>query len=72
MTLQTMSAVHATREIRRGRHTVVKHGSHGRVVDTHPTWSETTYTVEFEPKGKKNRGTTITVVGVREGDVAPE
>lgn len=69
MTLQTLSAVHATHDIRRGRHTLVKHGSHGKVVDAHPTWSGTTYTVEFEPKGKKHRGDTITVVGVTEDDV---
>jgi len=72
MTLETLSAVHATHDIRRGRHTVVKHGSHGKVVDTHHTWSDTTYTVEFEPKGKKNRGTIVTVVGITEGDLALE
>ena len=49
-----------------------KHGSAGKVVDAHPTWSGTTYTVEFEPKGKKHRGDTVTVVGVAEGDLAAE
>jgi len=72
MTLQTLSAVHATHDIRRGRQIVVKHGSAGKVVDAHPTWSGTTYTVEFEPKGNKHRGDTVTVVGVAEGDLAAE
>ena len=72
MTLQTLSAVQATHDIRRGRHTLVKNGSHGKVVDAHSTWSGTTYTVEFEPKGKKHRRETVTVVGVTEADVVSD
>jgi hypothetical protein len=72
MTLQTLSAVHAIHDIRRGRQVVVKHGSPGKVVDAHPTWSGTTYTVEFAPKGKKHRGDTVTVMGVAESDLTAQ
>ena len=47
MTLRTLSTVHALHDLQRGRHTLVKHGSHGKVVDSHPNWGATTYTVEF-------------------------
>jgi hypothetical protein len=72
MTLQTLSLVHAAHDIHQGRHTVVKHGWPGRVVDAHPTWSGTTYTVEFTPAGKKHRGAIVTLVGLTEGDVDPD
>ncbi len=72
MTLQTLSAVHAARDIHRGRRTVVKHGWPGKVVDAHQTWDGTTCAVEFGPKGKKRRGTTGVLVGLTEGDVQPD
>jgi len=56
-------------DIHQGRHTVVKHGWPGTVVDTHPTWSGTTFTVQFTPTGKKYRGANVTLVGLTEADV---
>jgi hypothetical protein len=68
MSLQTLTPVHATRDLQRGRHTVVKHGSHGKVVDSWPNWSSTTYSVEFTPVP----GATVTLTGLTEGDVQPD
>lgn len=72
MSLQPQTRVHASHDIRRGQHRLVKQGAHGMVVDTHPNWSGTTYTVEFDPKGKKHHKPALTVVGLTDGDVAPE
>ena len=72
MSLQPQTRVHASHDIRRGQHRLVKRGAHGMVVDIHPTWSGTTYTVEFEPNGKKHHKPAMTVVGLTDGDVAPE
>lgn len=46
------------------RHTVVKHGCPGRIVDSHHSWADTADTVEFAPHGKKRRAG-ITLVGLR-------
>jgi len=54
--------------LHRGRHTVVKHGSHGTVVDSWPNWSCTTYGVEFTPEP----GATVTPSGLTERDVQPD
>lgn len=72
MTLQALSAVHATHDIHRGRHTIVKQGSPGVIVDSHPSWTNTTYTVEFTRAGKKHRKPIVTLVGLTEGDVEPD
>ena len=69
MSLQTLAPVHATHDIRRG-HNVVRHGWHGRVVNSWPNWSSTTYTVEFIPEGV--RGVTLTLSGLTESDVQPD
>ena len=65
-----LTFVHAARNIRRGDHTVVKSGSPGRVLDAHPSWFETTYTVKFAGIGKNHRGA-ITLVGLNNDDVQP-
>ena len=72
MTLQTLSRVHAAHDIHRGEHTVVTHGCPGRIVDSHRSWADTTYTVEFAPRSKKHRRAGITLVGLTEGDVHPD
>ena len=69
MPLQTLAPVHATHDIRRG-HNVVRHGWHGRVVDSFPNWSSTTYSVEFTPDDIA--GATLTMHGVTELDVQPD
>ena len=69
MSLQTLAPVHATHDIQRG-HNVVKHGWHGRVVDSFPNWSSTTYSVEFIPEGVP--GATVTMSGLTEADVQPD
>ena len=69
MTLQTLTPVHAVHDIHRGRHTVVKHGARGVIVDLHPSWSGITYTVEFTPIGKHHRKPAVTLIGLTEGDV---
>ena len=68
----TVRYVHAAHDIHQGRHTVVKHGAPGVVVDLHPSWSGTTYTVEFTPIGKHHRKPTLTLVGLTEADVQPD
>ena len=72
MSFQTLTSVHAAHDIQRGRHTVVKHGTPGKIVDMHPSWADTTYTVEFTPVGKKHRGAIVTMVGLTEGEVQPD
>ena len=69
MPLQTLAPVHATHDIQRG-HNVVKHGWHGRVVDSFPNWSSTTYSVEFTPEG--DPAAVLTVHGLTESDVQPD
>jgi len=69
MTLQTLMPVHATHDLRRG-HTVVRHGWHGRVVNSFPNWSSTTYSVEFTPDG--DPAAVVTLSGLTERDVQPD
>ena len=54
MSLQPQTRVHASHDIRRAAHKLVKQGAHGVVVDTHPNWSGTTYTVEFAGQHRKH------------------
>ena len=69
MSLQTLAPVHATHDIQQG-HNVVKHGWHGRVVDSFPNWSSTTYSVEFVPED--GPGAAVTLTGLTELDVQPD
>ena len=69
MSLQTVAPVHATHDIQRGRN-LVRHGWHGRVVDSFPNWSSTTYSVEFVPEDIA--GATLTMHGLTELDVQPD
>ena len=69
MPLQTLAPVHATHDIQRG-HNVVKHGWHGRVVDSFPNWSSTTYSVEFAPED--DPAAVVTMSGLTELDVQPD
>ena len=71
MNLQNLTPVHATHNIQRGRTVVVKHGSHGTVVDSWPNWSSTTYSVQFTPEGIPERPA-ITLSGLTERDVQPD
>ena len=71
MSLLPQTRVHASHDIRRGQHRMVKRGVHGVVVDMHPGWSGMTYTVEFDGQGKHSRPA-VTVVGLTEGDVEPD
>jgi hypothetical protein len=70
MTLQTLTAVHATHDLHRGPAVVVKHGSHGKVVDSWPNWSCTTYSVEFTTDG--DPAAVVTMSGLTERDVQPD
>lgn len=72
MTLPTLTAVRAVHDIQRGRTTVVKAGTPGRIVDLRPGWSATSYTVEFAPVGKKHRGVVVTLPGLTDGDISPD
>ena len=72
MSLQTQTRVHASHDIRRGQHRFVKQGAHGVVVDLHPSWSGTTYTVEFDGKGHKHPRPAVTVMGLTDEDVVPD
>ena len=65
-----LTDVHAAHDIRRGEKTVVKCGSPGRVLYSHPSWFETTYTVSFTGVGKDHRGV-ITLIGLNNDDVQP-
>jgi hypothetical protein len=69
MSLQTLTQVHATLDIKRGEE-VVRHGSHGRVVNSFPNWSSTTYSVEFAPAD--DPAATLTLCGLTELDVQPD
>ena len=69
MPFQTLTPVHATHDIQRG-HNVVKHGWHGRVVNSFPNWSSTTYGVEFTPDG--DPAAVLTLNGLTELDLQPE
>jgi hypothetical protein len=69
MSLETLAPVHATHEIQFG-HNIVKLGWHGRVVNSFPNWSCTTYSVEFAPEGVP--GATVTMSGLTEHDVQPD
>ena len=62
--------VHAAQDIRRGDHIVVEYGSPGRVLHSHPSWFETTYTVNFPGIGRNHRGA-ITLIGLNTDDVQP-
>jgi len=53
MPLQTLSRVHAAHDINRGGHTVATYGCPGRIVDSHRSWADTTFTVEFAPRSKQ-------------------
>ncbi len=70
--LQTLTQVHAAHDIHQGRHTVVKQAPQGVVVDLHPSWSATTYPVEFAPVGIHHRKPAVTLVGLTERDVQPD
>jgi hypothetical protein len=65
-----LTFVHAAHDIRRGDRTIVKCGTPGRVLDVHPSWFETTYTVKFDGIGKNHRGA-ITLIGLNKDDVQP-
>jgi hypothetical protein len=70
MTLRTLSHVRAAHDLQRGRHTLVKHGSHGKVVDSQQNWGATTYTVEFESIPVQAPGNNpVTLSGLTSGDV---
>jgi len=71
MTIRTRTPVHAAHDIVRGPHTVIANGAHGKVVDSHRSWFETTYTVEFTAI-RKHRRMPIRLVGLTEGDVQPD
>jgi hypothetical protein len=70
VTIRELTDVHAAHDIRRGDHTVVKYGSPGRVLYSHPSWFETTYTVNFTGIGSNHRGA-ITLIGLNTDDVQP-
>jgi hypothetical protein len=69
MSLQTLAPVHATHDIKRGEE-IVRHGWHGRVVNSFPNWSSTTYSVEFAPEDDPTA--TLTLCGLTERDVQPD
>jgi len=72
MPLETLSVVQAVRDIQRGSAVVVQLGSQGRIVNQHPGWAATTYTVEFGPiPGSSAPGGVVTLVGLTDGDVRP-
>ena len=62
--LRTLELVRATHDILRNRHTVVKCGARGRILDSHHD-SPTTYVVQFNSV----RGATVTLAGLTERDV---
>ena len=70
MSLQTRARVRAVHDLQRGRAVVVKQGSHGRVIDSWPSWSCTTYSVEFIPEGVL--GATVTLSDLTDRDVQPD
>ena len=70
MPLRPHSSVHAVHDICRGPHTVVRHGWHGQIVASHPSWFETTYTVQF-PGDRKHQRPGVILVGLNEADIQP-
>jgi len=70
MPLRPHTCVHAVHDIRRGPHTVVRHGWPGRIVESHRSWFETTYTVEF-PGDSKHERPGVILVGLNEDDIQP-
>src|SRR6185503_13922178 len=70
MTTNKLTHVRAAHDITRGDHTVVKGGAPGRVLNSHPSWYETTYTVKFTGIGKNHRGE-ITLIGLNKDDIQP-
>ena len=70
MSLQALTRVRARHDLQRGRTVVVKRGSRGRVVDSWPNWSSTTYSVEFSPD--RFSGATVTLSGLTERDIVPD
>jgi hypothetical protein len=70
MSFPPRSNVRAVHDIRRGPHTVVGHGRRGRIVESHPSWFETTYTVQF-PGDLEHRGPGVILVGLNEADIQP-
>lgn len=69
MTLQPLSTVHATHAIHRGPN-VVQNGWHGTVVNSWPSWLNTTYSVEFASQDVP--GANVTISGLTEQDVQPD
>ena len=69
--MRELTYVYAAHDIRRRDHTVVEYGSPGRVLSSHPSWFETTYTVKFTGIGRNHRGS-ITLIGLNNDDVQPE
>ena len=67
LTIKTLEPVRAVHDIMRNRHTVVKCGSPGKVLDCRSNSSSTTYDVEFNSV----RGATVTLSGLTEGDIEP-
>ena len=65
--LQTLELVRATHDILRNRHTVVKSGARGRILESSGE-SPATYVVQFNAV----RGATVTLSGLTERDVQPE
>jgi hypothetical protein len=70
MAIRPHTCVHAIHDIRRGPHIVVRHGWHGQVVASHPSWFETTYTVQF-PDDEKHHRPGVILVGLNEEDIQP-
>jgi hypothetical protein len=68
--MHKLTYVRAVHDIRRGDRTVVENGSPGRVLCSHPSWFETTYTVKFNGVGKNHRGA-ITLIGLNTDDIQP-
>ena len=69
MSLRTLTTVHATHDLRRGR-TLVRRGRPGRVVGSFPNWSSTTYSVEFTTDD--DPAVVVTFSGLTERDVQPD
>jgi len=67
VSLQELSQVRASHDIRRFRTTVVAHGSPGRIVALCPGQTNPTYTVEFSPRGVS--GATVVLAGLNDRDV---
>ena len=69
MSLETLAPVHATHDIQRWpQHREARLARQGRQLL--PSWSCTTYSVEFTPEGVP--GATVNVSGLTEHDVQPD